>query len=62
MSGLSYLKRWKTVTKMSVAATTDYTGGGTKTVSMFRFVNSRLTEFLPEGGKDPLDHLQITQP
>ena len=39
------------MTKMSVAATTDYTGGGTKTVSMFRFVTSRPTEFMPEGGK-----------
>jgi hypothetical protein len=38
MSALNYLKRWKGLTKMSstVAPTTDYTGGGTKTVSMFR--------------------------
>ena len=40
MAPLQYLKRWKNVAKMgsSVASATDYSGGGTKTVSMFRYL------------------------
>lgn len=54
MSALQYLKRWKTVTKMSssVASTTDYSGGGTKTVSMFSKLMQQSSSFVMEGVKN----------
>ncbi|KAL0267545.1 UNVERIFIED_CONTAM: hypothetical protein PYX00_009791 [Menopon gallinae] len=51
LSPLSYLKRWKAYTKMA-AASSQYQGSGTKTVSMFSKLVSQGSSFVMEGVKN----------
>ena len=54
MAPLKYLRRWKSVTKMSsqTASASDYQGGGTKTVSMFSKLMTQGSSFVMEGVKN----------
>lgn len=54
MAGVKYLQRWKSVTRMSqqTASASDYSGGGTKTVSMFSKLMTQGSSFVMEGVKN----------
>lgn len=51
ISALSYIRRWKSYTKMT-AAPSQYGGGGTKTVNMFSKLMSQGSQFFMEGVKN----------
>ena len=54
MASLQFLKRWKSLSKMSnvAASSADYAGGGTKTVSMFGKLVAQSSQFVMEGVKN----------
>ena len=52
LAPLQFLKRWKSLTQMTTLPTTDYSGGGTKTVSMFSKLMQQSSSFVMEGVKN----------
>ena len=51
LAPLQYLKRWKSLSQMTSLPTTDYSGGGLKTVSSMTMINSWSWKFM-EGVKN----------
>lgn len=52
LNALSYMKRWKTFSKVSLASATAHYGGGTKTVNMFSKLMTQGSQFVMEGVKN----------
>ena len=52
LAPLQYLKRWKSLSQMTTLPSADYSGGGTKTVSMFSKLMQQSSSFVMEGVKN----------
>ena len=52
LAPLQYLKRWKSLSQMTTLPSADYSGGGTKTVSMFNKLMQQSSSFVMEGVKN----------
>ncbi len=52
LAPLQFLKRFKSLSQMTSMPSTDYTGGGTKTVSMFSKLIGQSSSFVMEGVKN----------
>ena len=52
LAPLNYLKRWKSLTQMTTMPATDYSGGETRTVSMFSKLMQQSSSLVMEGVKN----------